>query len=107
MDALAESPWTSLVRRIAALAVDIALVALPASTVVVVVQAVVLVVVNTLNPSSSLDGVPAVTVRPESTPDRHRCSRDSLSLPLLLRRRRWIQTVGSWRSGSPKLRVLS
>jgi hypothetical protein len=88
------------------LAVVIAIVAPPVPTVVVVARAVVAVVFDALGPSSSLDGVPGVTVRPESTPYRQCCVRDSFPLSLLLRRR-WIRTMGRWCSGSPVLRPLS
>jgi hypothetical protein len=50
--------------------VVIAVVAPPAPAVVVVERAVVVVVVDALGPSSSLVGVPGVTVRPESASDR-------------------------------------
>jgi hypothetical protein len=44
--------------------------ALPASTIVVIAQAVVAVVVDALGPSSDFDGVPHIAVWPEVAPDR-------------------------------------
>jgi hypothetical protein len=64
-DALANGPWTSLVRRPAAITVVVTVVVSPASSVVVVARAVVTVVVDVLGPSTGLDGVPRVTVGPE------------------------------------------
>jgi hypothetical protein len=54
------------VRRPAAVAIIVAVVASPASSVVVVARVVVTMVVDALSPSTSLDGVPRVTVRPKS-----------------------------------------
>jgi hypothetical protein len=69
VDGPAKSPWTPLVGRPVAFMVVIAVVAPPAPAVVVVARAVVVVVVDALSPSSSLDGVPGVTVWPELTPN--------------------------------------
>jgi hypothetical protein len=80
-DALAKSPWTPLVRRPAVVAFIVAIVASPASMIVVVARAVVAVVVDALGSPSGLDGVPCVTVGPKAAPDR-RC-RGSASLPAL------------------------
>jgi hypothetical protein len=74
-------------------------------TIVVVVRAVVVVVVDTLGSSASLDGVPGIAVGPEMALDRRRRSLDSVPLSLLLRRRR-VRAVGRWRSSPPALRVL-
>jgi hypothetical protein len=67
-----------LVRRPATVAVVIAVVALPASTVVVVARAIVVVAVDTLDPPPGLNGVPHVAVGPKAAAD-YRC-RGSASL---------------------------
>jgi hypothetical protein len=69
-DALTKSPWTSLVRRPAAVALVVAVVASPTSAIVVVARAVVAVVVDALGPSTGLDGVPYVALGPEAALDR-------------------------------------
>jgi hypothetical protein len=66
-DALTKGPWTSLVRRPAAIAVVVDVVAPLA--VVVVARAIVAVVVDALNPPSGLDCVPRVAVGPKAAPD--------------------------------------
>jgi hypothetical protein len=69
-------------------------VAPPTPTIVIVARAVVVVVVDTLSPSTSLDGVSGIVVGPETALDcRHRGS-DSVPMSLRLRRRRRIRTVG-------------
>jgi hypothetical protein len=78
----------------------------PASTIVVVLRAVVAVVVDALSLSSGLDGVLHVAVGPEAAPNR-RC-RSSASLPSLsMLGRRQIQAVGGRCSYPPALRVLA
>jgi hypothetical protein len=73
--------------------------------VVVVVQAVVAVVVDTFCSLSGLDGVTSVTVGPKTTLDR-RC-RGSDSLPALsMLGRRQIRAMGGWCSSPPALRAL-
>jgi hypothetical protein len=64
------------------LAVVVAVVEPSASTVVVLARAIVAVVVDALNSSSGLDGVPDVAMGPETTLD-HQC-RGSGSLPARL-----------------------
>jgi hypothetical protein len=71
-------------------------------TIVFVAQAVVVVVVDTLGSSASLDGVPGIAVGPEMALDRRRRSPDFVPLFLLLRRRR-VRAVGGWRSSLPAL----
>jgi hypothetical protein len=73
-----------------------------APTIVIVARAVVLVLVDTLGSSASLDGVSGVTVEPEMALDRRRRSPDFVPLFLLLRRRR-VRAVGGWRSSLPAL----
>jgi hypothetical protein len=62
-------------------------VALPVPTIVVVARLVVVVFVDALS-SASFDGAPNVAVGPESALDRRRHGSDSVTLSLLLRRRR-------------------
>jgi hypothetical protein len=69
----------------------VTVVAPSASTVIVVAQAVVTVVVDALGSSSGFDGVPNVTVGPQTTLDRQSRGSDSLPAPLVLGRRRiWV-----------------
>jgi hypothetical protein len=63
---------------------------------------IVAVVVDALSSSSGLDGVPGVTIGPESTIDRRCRGSDSLPTPLVLERR-GIRAVGGWRSSPPAL----
>jgi hypothetical protein len=75
-------------------------------TIVVVVRAVVVVIVDTLGSLASLDGVLGIAVGPEMALDHRRRSLDYVPLSLLLRRRR-VRAVGGWRSSPPALRVLA
>jgi hypothetical protein len=73
-----------LVRRPATVAVVIAVVALPASTVVVVARAIVVVAVDTLDPPPGLNGVPHIAVGPKAAADcRCRGSASLLALSML------------------------
>jgi hypothetical protein len=78
----------------------------PAPTIVVVVRAVVIVVVDALSSPASFDGAPDVTVGAESALDRRQCGSNFIPVSLLLRRSR-IRAVGGWRSSPPALRGLA
>jgi hypothetical protein len=78
----------------------------PAPTIIIVARAVVVVVVDTLGLSASLNAVSGVVLGLETAPDRGRRSPDSTPLSLLLRRRR-VRAVGGWRSSPPTLRALA
>jgi hypothetical protein len=52
------------------IAVVVVVVASSVSTVVMVARATIVVVVNTLGPTSGLDGVPCISVGPKTTLDR-------------------------------------
>jgi hypothetical protein len=92
--------------RPAAVAVVIVVVAPIASTVIMMVRAVVAVVVDALGLPSGLDGVPRIAVGPETAPDRR--SHDSASLPTLsMLGRRRIQTMCGWCSRPPTFRALA
>jgi hypothetical protein len=71
-DALAKGSRTPLVWRLPAVTIIVAVVASPASSIVVVARTVVTMVVDALGPSTGLDGVPRVTIRPEPALD-YRC----------------------------------
>jgi hypothetical protein len=95
-----------LVRRPVAVTVVVAVVSPPTSTIVVLARAVATVVVDTLGPSSSLDGVPYVAVGPETALDRLCCGSASLPALSMLGRRR-IQVVCGRRFCPLTLRVLA
>jgi hypothetical protein len=69
-DALAKGSWTPLVRRPATVTIVVAVVASPASSIVVVARAVVAMIVNAHGSSAGLDGVSRITIQSELALDR-------------------------------------
>jgi hypothetical protein len=105
-DALSKGPQTFLVLRLVAVAVVIAVMAPPASTVVVVAGAIVAVIFDALGLSSALDGVSHVAVGPKASLD-HRCRGSSYLPALLMLGRRQIRGMGGRCSCPPMLQVLT
>jgi hypothetical protein len=71
-DALAKGSWTPLVWGPAAVMIIVVVVASPSSSIVVVARTVVTMVVDAPGLSAGLDGVPCVTIRPETALDCRR-----------------------------------
>jgi hypothetical protein len=105
-DALAKGSWTPLVWQLAAVTIILDVVALPASSVAVVVRAVVAMVVDAPSPSAGLNGVPRVTIRPEPALDCQHRSPTPFCAVLMPRGRR-VRAVCGWCSCSSMLRPLA
>lgn len=113
--ALAESSCALLVRQPAEVAVVVVVIASSAPSVVVVacvvliaaiVVVTVAVVVDARGPSTSINGVPGVTVGPEPALDRQSCGRSSTAAILVSRGVR-VRLMSGWRCPSVTLQPLA